>query len=304
MLPTVANTDTGAMDAGRLLETARRAEAAGLDGVYAGDHLLHPGPIIESVVALSAVAAVTRRISIGTCVMLIALRDPLWLTKQLGTLDAFAPGRIRFGVGLGGEYADEFAAVSVPLADRVAKLEAVLAAVKSQSLRERVTLPTGEESTLMLAPRPRPDMPVIFGGSKKAALERAARLGDGWVGFLLSPKGFAERRSHLLEQRARVGGGSFTCGMLASVHISSGPAPHAEASRAMSRIIKRDITMPPEVLAAGEPAAVAEQLGAYLDAGCEELLLALAEQGDGYARQLDLFEQEVLPRLALIRPAS
>ena len=95
MLSTVANLDTGQMEPSRVIEAARQAESAGFDGVYVGDHLLHPHPILESVVTLSIVAASTKRVSFGPCVMLLALRQPLVLAKQLATLSAFAPGRLR-----------------------------------------------------------------------------------------------------------------------------------------------------------------------------------------------------------------
>ena len=114
MLATAANTDTGRIDTRRVVDAAQRAEAAGFDGVYVGDHMLHPHPILESIVTLSAVATSTGRVALGTCVLLVALRQPLVLAKQLGTLAAFAPGRLRVGVGVGGEYPGEFEAAGVP----------------------------------------------------------------------------------------------------------------------------------------------------------------------------------------------
>ena len=88
MLPTVAHLDTGLVDPDRVAAAARRAEApAGFDGVYVGDHLLHRHPILEPIVTLSAFAAVTRRITIGTCVLLAGLRQPLVLAKQLTMLE-------------------------------------------------------------------------------------------------------------------------------------------------------------------------------------------------------------------------
>ncbi|WP_255360507.1 LLM class flavin-dependent oxidoreductase [Frankia sp. EI5c] len=92
MLATVADPDTGAVNPTRVIETAVQAEESGYDGVYVGDHLLHPHAMLESMVTLAAVAASTRRISLGPCVMLFALRDPLVLAKQLG----------RFSRGSGG----------------------------------------------------------------------------------------------------------------------------------------------------------------------------------------------------------
>src|SRR6266700_3396196 len=131
MLATVADTQTGLIAPDRVLTAARRAEAAGFDGVYLGDHLLHPHPLLESIVTLAAVAAVTRRISLGPCVLLFGLRHPVLLAKQLGTLAAFAPGRLRVGVGVGGEYPAEFEAAGVPLSERGKRMEMVLRSVRS-----------------------------------------------------------------------------------------------------------------------------------------------------------------------------
>src|SRR5215469_10711429 len=131
MLATAASPDTGQTEPGRAVEAARRAEAAGFDGVYVGDHLLHPHPLLESVVTLAAVAASTDRISLGPCVMLLALRHPVVLAKQLGTLSAFAPGRLRVGVGVGGEYPAEFEAAGVPLPERGRRMESALRQVRS-----------------------------------------------------------------------------------------------------------------------------------------------------------------------------
>lgn len=84
MLATAADAGTGQVAPERVLAAARRAEEAGFDGVYLGDHLLHPHPLLESVVTLSAVAAVTERVSLGPCVLLAGLRHPVVLAKQLG----------------------------------------------------------------------------------------------------------------------------------------------------------------------------------------------------------------------------
>src|SRR5262245_30304027 len=83
MLPVAGDIDTGRADVSLLLDGARVAESAGFDGVYVGDHLVHPRPFLDSVVALTAVAGVTTRVSIGPCVMLVALRPTALLARQL-----------------------------------------------------------------------------------------------------------------------------------------------------------------------------------------------------------------------------
>jgi alkanesulfonate monooxygenase SsuD/methylene tetrahydromethanopterin reductase-like flavin-dependent oxidoreductase (luciferase family) len=126
MLPSAARTDSRLVDPQRLLASARLAEAAGFDSVEVGDHLLHPHPLLESLTTLAAVAAVTTRVTIGTCVLLAALRSAEWLAKQLGTIDAFAPGRLRIGIGLGGEYPAEFDLAQVPLSERGKRTEEII----------------------------------------------------------------------------------------------------------------------------------------------------------------------------------
>jgi alkanesulfonate monooxygenase SsuD/methylene tetrahydromethanopterin reductase-like flavin-dependent oxidoreductase (luciferase family) len=293
MLPVVAATDDGRLDAGRLLEAARLAERAGFDGVYVGDHLLHPRPILEAVASLAAVAAVTERVNLGTCVMLAALRDPLWLAKQLGTISAFAPGRLRLGVGAGGEYPAEFAAAGIPLPERGRRLAEVVQQLRALFAGEAVWPEAGGPG-VRIAPLPDGPVPVLFAGWKEAALARAAALGDGWIGYLLSPESFARRRAFVLERRAA----PFTTGMLLPVHLDAkADGARERAAQAWGRITDNGAAFPERLFVAGPPEALVEQLRAYWDLGCEEMVLSLVDQGSGYLDQLDVLAEAVLPRL-------
>src|SRR5262245_56214307 len=208
MLPTIANLETGTLDTRRIVEAARQAEMAGFAGVYVGDHLLHPRPILESIVTLSIVAGATTRVTLGPCVLLIALRHPLVLAKQLGTLAAFAPGRLRVGVGVGGEYPGEFEIAGVPLGERGQRMEAALAQLRSlltESIRH------DEVTFAPIAP-----LPLFVGGWSDAALRRAATYADGWIGYLLTVESFTKRRAALLERTADR---ALSTGMLLPVHV-------------------------------------------------------------------------------------
>jgi alkanesulfonate monooxygenase SsuD/methylene tetrahydromethanopterin reductase-like flavin-dependent oxidoreductase (luciferase family) len=290
MLPAIANTDEDRADPQRLLRVARLAEQAGFDGVYVGDHLLHPNPLLESLVTLGAVAATTERISLGTCVMLMGLRDPPWLAKQLGTLAAFAPGRVRIGVGVGGEYAPEFEAAGVPLSDRGRRMEEVLTRVRGLLSGEA---PVADPQGMGLRPLPAEPIPFLLAGWKEVALARAARLADGWIGYLLAPDSFARRRQFLLEQGA---GDAFVNGMLLPIHPDAqADGARARAAQAWARITRNDAVFPEKLFVAGPPAAIAEQLHAYWALGCGEMVLSLAEQGAGYEAQIALLAEQVLP---------
>ncbi len=291
MLPTAANTDSGKVEPTRVIEAARRAEAAGFDGVYVGDHILHPRALLESVVTLSAVAASTQRISLGPCVMLIALRQPLVLAKQLGSLASFAPGRLRIGVGVGGEYPAEFAALEVPLSERGYRMETAL-------LQLRAFL-SGELDSPAANLRPGADrVPFLLAGWKERSLRRAATCGDGWIGYLLAPASFARRRKFLLDYRAGLGRAEepFVTGMLLPVHVGADPEQaRSDAAACWARVTGMKSSFPPELFVGGTPGEIVGQLRAYWETGCSEIILALADQGDGYLDQLAILAQEVLP---------
>lgn len=300
MLPTAAGTDDGRMDAGRVLEAARRAEAAGFDGVYVGDHVLHPRPLLESVVTLTAVATSTQRVSVGPCVMLVALRQTVVLAKQVATLTRFAPGRVRLGVGVGGEYPPEFEVAGVRLSERGRRTETALQQLRALLAgRSVATGPTGDGPEAAIAPPALGDVPFLLAGWKEVSLRRAARLGDGWIGYLLSPESFARRRQLLLDVRAELGRPEpFTTGMLVPVqadHRSAGARDRAAA--AWSQVTANSASFPPHLFPAGPPDELADHLREYWDAGCTEVVLAPVDQGGGYLDQLDVLAGEVLPRV-------
>jgi alkanesulfonate monooxygenase SsuD/methylene tetrahydromethanopterin reductase-like flavin-dependent oxidoreductase (luciferase family) len=296
MLPSLANTDNGAIDPTRLLSAARSAEAAGFDGVYIGDHLLHPNPLLESLTSLAAVAAQTGRIAIGTCVLLAALRDPLWLAKQLGTIEAFAPGRLRIGIGLGGEYPAEFEQAGVPLGARGARTEEIVSRLR-QLLSAGQPDFGGEAMAMRLAPVPEAPPPILLAGWKEVALARAARIGDGWIGYLLSPESFARRRALLIDH----GAGAerpFVTGMLLPVLIyEDAEGARARAARAWNRVTGNDATFPEKLFVAGPVPQIIDQLHGYWELGCSEMVISLVDQGHDFARQLELLAGEVLPQL-------
>jgi alkanesulfonate monooxygenase SsuD/methylene tetrahydromethanopterin reductase-like flavin-dependent oxidoreductase (luciferase family) len=288
MLPTIADSSTGTLDTRRIVDTARQAETAGFAGVYVGDHLLHPRPILESIVTLSIVAGATTRVMLGPCVLLVALRQPLVLAKQLGTLAAFAPGRLRVGVGVGGEYPGEFEVAGVPLAGRGQRMEDALRQLRSllnESIRH-------DEVTLA----PTTPLPLFVGGWSDAALRRAATHADGWIGYLLTVEGFAKRRAALLERTADR---PFSTGMLLPVHVDVGAKASGVAASAWARLTGAADPLPDKYFVAGSVDDIVGQMTHYVEAGCDELVLAPADQGAGFAEQVDLLAADVLPRLRL-----
>lgn len=119
-----------------LLDMARRAEDVGLDSIWVGDHLLYRfadgstrGPW-ESWSLLSALAAVTSRVTLGPLVAATAFRGPALLAKQAATLDEISGGRFVLGLGAGWNPV-EFAAYGLPFDHRIARFEEAFTIIRS-----------------------------------------------------------------------------------------------------------------------------------------------------------------------------
>jgi probable F420-dependent oxidoreductase len=187
----------GIRSAAQFGQLAALAEQNGFDSLWAGDHIAFPAPILDPIATLAACAAHTQRITLGTCVYLLPLRHPTTVAKSVASLDVLSGGRVIFGIGVGGEFPGEFEASGVPIRERGARA--------NEGIRVLRTLWRGERegfegrffrfSPVRLIPPPmQPNGPPIWvGGRSEAALVRAAHLGDGWVGYLLSPEQFRER---------------------------------------------------------------------------------------------------------------
>ena len=151
---------------------------------------------LDPFVALSFIAAATRRIRIATGVLLLAEHHPIVVAKQAASLDVLSGGRLALGVGAGWS-AEEFAALGVPFRGRAHRMEEGIAAMRTV-WRDDVATFLGDAvrfEGVRVNPRPLRDrtVPIVIGGDSDAALDRAVRLGDGWYGFNLSPEAIADR---------------------------------------------------------------------------------------------------------------
>lgn len=178
---------------------ARRAEELGFESLWAWDHVLlgvEPSfPIVDSIAMLSAVAARTTRIKLGTGVLVLPLRNPVVAAKQLGSLDLISAGRLVLGVAAGW-YAREFDAVGVPFKQRGRQFERNLDILLRLWTEDRVTLKVDEfnlrEAVMVPRTAQRPRPPVLVGGYVDAVLKRAGTVGDGWLTYFYTPESFTK----------------------------------------------------------------------------------------------------------------
>src|SRR5215510_13220626 len=175
----------------KCLEGSIQAEAYGFDSVWVRDHLVFTpyamegtdNTHIEGLLILSAVAAVTRKLTLGTA-MTICHRNPIHLAQCFAALSRIADGRVIMGMGLGG-FPHEFSAVGLP---RAAVERAYLVKTNVDLCRriwagERVSYQGDFYSfrNVALKPTPVSSIPIWFGGSTPAACRRVVDFGDGWL---------------------------------------------------------------------------------------------------------------------------
>ena len=177
---------------------ARVAEEAGFESLWGGEHLALADPqaaaspmppktaFVDLNVTMAFAAAHTKTLRFGTGIMLLLLRNPVVLAKQLASVDVLSGGRLIFGVGIGNlEF--EFSAVGVPFDHKGPRAEEAIAAMKALWSMDRAEFHGRYFSFagVRAEPRPlqKPHPPIIFGGKSNYAFGRTARLGDGWYGY-------------------------------------------------------------------------------------------------------------------------
>jgi probable F420-dependent oxidoreductase len=189
------------------VDVARAAEAAGFESLWTGEHIVLPdpktpasplppnAPMLDTIVSLTWLAAHTTTIRLASGIILLPLRNPLVLAKELASVDVVSGGRLIVGLGTG--YLEpEFDAVGVPLARRGERTDDYLRAMRAVWTMDQPAY-AGEFvsfSGVDAQPRPiqRPTPPIVIGGGSPAAYRRAVTAGNGWYGFALNVDGTAQ----------------------------------------------------------------------------------------------------------------
>ncbi|GLX17159.1 LLM class flavin-dependent oxidoreductase [Streptomyces lavendulae] len=318
LLPTREQAITRGYAAAPLLDFARRAEELGFDSVWAGDSLL-ARPRLDPLVVLSAVGAVTSRITLGTAALTAALRHPLTGAHMVASLDHVAASRLVLGLGGGfpvPETAEEFGAVGADYATRAGRLD------ETAALWRRAWNGCGPGSPAdfegrywkaygleRLPPPHRPGGPPLWlaGGDTPKVLRRVARRYDGWLPFLPSPEQYARAWQRLDAERADAGrpAGAVTPALYATLVVGR---DEAAARSALDHYLRRyygrslEQMAPIQAYGWGSAERCAEWLAGYVRAGARHLVLRIGSLTPGPDVLEDL-AGNVLPRLRALLPA-
>jgi probable F420-dependent oxidoreductase len=194
---------------------ALRAEALGLSDVWVSEHIIVPrksfprSPLFyDPVLTLTWVAAVTQRVRLGTSVLVLPMRHPLPLAKELATLHNLSGGRLILGAGVGWLEA-EFAALGAPFHERGRRMDEGIAMMRAVWTQDPVTFRAkyipAEITDMTMTPLPISHIPIWIGGSSEAALKRTTRIADGWHGSRETPEQAAPIVQRLRAERPDAG---------------------------------------------------------------------------------------------------
>jgi alkanesulfonate monooxygenase SsuD/methylene tetrahydromethanopterin reductase-like flavin-dependent oxidoreductase (luciferase family) len=279
---------------------ARLAEDRGFDYLACGEHLAFHGPTTNAFVSLAVAAGATTSIRLLSAVTLLPLYPAALAAKLAMSLDVASGGRFTLGVGIGGEYPAEFAAVGASTTERGARTDEALAVLRRLTTEDDVTV-DGEFASftgLTLAPKPARPLPVWIAGRKLAAQRRAARFGDAWMPHLCTP-------AQVENGIARIGelsGGTWRGGtaLFAFTTVDTdGDRARETAKATVGRTYQQDFTdLAAKYLIAGTPDQCVARVREYLAAGVDTVIFRLACPRRAAPAMLNLIADHLLPALS------
>lgn len=282
--------------------------------MWQGGHLLPPTATGEAITRLALMTAWTERVRVGTAILALPLYQPVLVAKQLADLDSRSGGRLAVGVGVGGEFPEEFDAVGVPVAERGARTDETMQVLRAlwrggpvshhgrffrfDGIEMRPVRPPGADRPRMQPSGP----PLLVSGRKEPAMRRAARLGDGWMPYLVSPSAYQRSVKTIQAEAEAVGrdldGFEWMLYLYCSVRRDGERARSDVAGFLGAAYGDKPPSMLDRIAPSGTPAEVAKRLQEYVNVGARHIIVVPAAREDtlGVVR---LAAEEVLPRLEL-----
>lgn len=282
--------------------------------MWQGGHVLPPTWTGEAITRLALMTAWTERVRVGTAILSLPLYHPVLVAKQLADLDSRSNGRLAVGIGVGGEFPKEFQAVGVPVSERGARTDEAMQVLRAlwaggpvshhgrffhfDDLEMRPVRPPGADRACMQASGP----PLLVSGRKEPAMRRAARMGDGWMPYLVSPSTYQRSVETIRAEAAGIGrtlhGFEWMLYLYCSIRVDGDQARSDVASFLGAAYGDKPGPMLDRIAPSGTPEQVAAKLQEYVDAGARHIIISPAAHRDTF-EVVRLAAEEVLPRLTL-----
>jgi alkanesulfonate monooxygenase SsuD/methylene tetrahydromethanopterin reductase-like flavin-dependent oxidoreductase (luciferase family) len=315
LLPTREQAINGTHAVAPLLDFARNAENLGFDSLWAGDSLT-ARPRLDPLIVLSAAAAVTRHITIGTAALTPALRHPLIGANMAASLSHVGAGRLILGLGSGfpmAETEEEFASVGASFQGRVGRLDEITelwrTAWRSGEEGEPADFQGRYWQTENLDRLPSPAVPGgpplwLAGSDTPRVIARVAARYDGWLPFLPDVDAYARARRRIAELAAEAGR-TVTPALYATVTVNSDErAARAELEHYISHYYSRSLEQMSSIQAYawGSAEKCAEWLSGYVRAGARHLVIRIGSLD--FEPQLKEIAEVLLPAVRALGPST
>lgn len=293
-------------NAKELVDYGVRVEDLGYDSVWVWDHMLlgvEPNfPIIDSLTVLTGIAACTKRIKLGTGILVLTLRNPVALAKQLSSMDQLSQGRLIMGMA-SGWYKREFDAVGVPFEKRGKIMDENLEIMNRLWTEEKVTgqYTNHNLSAAVMYPKPfqQPRMPILIGGYVDKVLQRAATVGDGWLTYFYRPEDFKKSWDKMRNFASEAGKNPDTLLNASQLPIMIGKSKEAVQDE-MNDWLNKEWDFPAHSDCSRQSAIMGsvdecvEQLRAHIDVGVQKIIFVPYRY---QMEQIEIIAKEIIPRL-------
>lgn len=275
-----------------IMRLATEAEKRNYDSIWSTDHILVPtaesdpyGRTFEALTTLAFVSSFTKRIRLGTSVLVLPMRNSVFVAKQAATVDALSDGRLILGLGVGW-LDDEFRFLNADFHNRARFMDEAITVMRTLWTQDHPSF-TGQFvrfSDIVFLPRPKQKSgpPIWIGGNSDRAIERAARLGDAWhpVGVTVERLERGVRRLKSLTEAGR----KISVSMRARVEFAKGgPREYLTSTGERRQIIT------------GTTHEIIDTIERYRRAGLEYLVCYFDGTLGKQLRQMIMFAREVAP---------
>jgi probable F420-dependent oxidoreductase len=283
-------------------EDARRLEALGFDSLWTGEHVVWRHPMLDGLMVLAAAASTTKRVRLGTSILLLPLKHPVLVSKAVTTLDHLSNGRASLGVGVGGEFPKEFQAMGVRREERGARASEAMQLIRRLWTETNVTFKGRfwqlEDVTLEPHPVQKPHPPMLVGG-RRGSLKRTALYADGWMPYMYTPEMYRDDWQRIEEMAVAAGGDPAKIERTLYVFTSIAPTYEAAAemaARALGTNYAQDFSkIVHRYPIVGTPQQCAERIQQFREAGVTHFIFAPAGPPDRTRDFPEIIAKEVRP---------
>ncbi|MDD9907858.1 MAG: LLM class flavin-dependent oxidoreductase [Rhodospirillaceae bacterium] len=286
-----------------IAKLAKQIEDLGYDFLGCGEHVSFHGETANGLVSLSVAAGATERIRLMSAITLVPLYPAALLAKMGAALDVASNGRFTLGVGVGGEFPNEFEACGVPVNQRGSRTDDALEVITRTWTETDVTY-EGRYTTLKnfsLKPLPiqKPRPPIWVSGRTDAAMKRAAKYGDGWLPYMYTPEHLAKSIEKIKAFGEEVGTDlsdfTFALYIFSAVHEDNDTAVKYAADRLSKQYAQDFSQLVHKYALAGDPDKCKARLQEYIDAGASAVFVSSACPDDYIDTNLEMLAKTVIP---------